>query len=181
MALLAGAAFLLHPLNTEAVTYIAGRGDPLHYFFMLASLVFFVKGRRWASLAFVPLALLSQEKAIILPFLIVLVAFTQRQKIKQAIIVSLPYFAITLVYGILRLTVLNFANTLNLYLAPNVYTEHISVRFYTFLHVLTEYARLLVAPVGHHMERGVPLHRSLFEWPVYAVAVLLAGLPLYDL
>lgn len=176
MALLAGAAFLLHPLNTEAVTYISGRGDPLHFFFMLVSLVLFARGRTRLALLFVPLALLSQEKAIILPFLILLVAFIQGGKIKQALLSSLPYFGITLIYGILRLTILNFANTLNLYLAPNIYTEHISIRFFTFLHVLADYVRLLVVPLGLHMERGVPLHQSLFEWPVWGVAILTAGL-----
>ena len=30
--------FLIHPLQTEAVTYIAGRSDPLHLFFLLLSL-----------------------------------------------------------------------------------------------------------------------------------------------
>lgn len=176
MALLAGAAFLLHPLNTEAVTYVSGRGDPLHYFFMLASLVLLLRNKKGLSLVLVPFALLSQEKAIILPFLVVLALWTQQKKIKPALIASLPYFGLTLVYGILRLTVLNFGSTLNLYLAPNVYTEHVAIRFYAFLHVLAEYARLLVAPVGLHMERGVTLHASFFEWPVWFVAMILAGL-----
>lgn len=180
LALLAAGAFLLHPLNTEAVTYISGRGDPLHYLFLLLMLVFFVKKRRIASLVMLPLALLSQEKAIIAPFLIMLVALYEiqgpfLQSFWRSFKKAIPYVAIVLVYGILRLTVLNFADTLNLYLAPNVYTQHISIRFYTFLHVLAEYVRLLVVPVGLHMERGVSLHASFFEWPVWGVGLILIG------
>src|SRR3989344_7328670 len=60
--------FLVHPIATEAVTYVSGRGDPLHLFFMLLALVMWWE-RALASWALLILALLSHEKAIIFPFL----------------------------------------------------------------------------------------------------------------
>ena len=97
IALLSAFFFLIHPLQTEAVTYISGRGDPLVVLFMLLSLLFFLKSKplnplrgstskyleveplstvskRWVwitgSLASLILALLSRETAIIFPFLL---------------------------------------------------------------------------------------------------------------
>jgi len=43
VAFLTAIFFLIHPLQTEAVTYIAGRGDPLSVFFILVSLLLFYK------------------------------------------------------------------------------------------------------------------------------------------
>ena len=168
VAVIVAILFAIHPLNTEAVAYIAGRGDPLHYFFMLASILLFLSNRHVLSLAMLPLALLSHEKAIILPFLILLVG----RNIKK----SLPYFAITLVYGILRLTVLDFGNTLDFYETSNVYSESFFVRMFTFLPVVAKYIGLLVVPVGLHMERSVTVYTSLFQWPVWGIAIVLVGL-----
>lgn len=42
-ALLAGLFFGVHPINTEAVTYIAGRADPLYLVFFLSSFILFLK------------------------------------------------------------------------------------------------------------------------------------------
>ena len=94
------------------------------------------------------------------------------QSFKKAI----PYFAVVFVYGILRLTVLNFANTLNFYNAENIYSSHLSVRVYTFFHALLVYYRLIFVPTGLHMERGVDIHTSLFQWPVWASILILMGL-----
>ena len=63
--------------------------------------------------------------------------------VKGAFKEALPYFGIVAVYGILRLTVLNFQNTLNFYTAPNPYSENLVYRLFTFMHVLVDYFRLL--------------------------------------
>src|SRR3989344_6331818 len=87
VAFLTSLIFLIHPLQTEAITYISGRGDALVTTFMLATLILFYRsettprlnlGRiqgltlnRVLSLVFLVLALLSRETAIIFPFLAV--------------------------------------------------------------------------------------------------------------
>ena len=210
IAFLTALLFLIHPLQTEAVAYISGRGDLLAAMFMLLALLFFYKSdfltsdvRKSEALSYNPfvgrtgfqilslvslvLALLSRETSIIFPFLAL--AFyvsvlslprsdlyptqgrTLIKSLKQGLSKTWPYFAIVLIYGILRLTSLNFANTLNFYSQQNVYSENLYVRMFTFLPILWEYLKLLIVPVGLHMERGAKVYTSLWQWPVW-IAVL---------
>ncbi len=193
IAFWASLLWLVHPLHTEAVTYIAGRGDPLNVFFMLLALGLFwraeTKKKGWFnglkifSLGFLILALLSRETAIIFPFLalVTYVAFLSREtfwrSVRHGILKIWPYVAVVVVYGLLRLTILNFENTLNFYTRANPYTESFLVRMYTFLAVLWTYAKLMVWPVGLHMERGATIFISFFSWPVMlSLAVLVLTL-----
>ncbi len=174
--------FLVHPLQTEAITYISGRGDPLYVFFSLVSLWLFirieegVKNKRlfiFLSLLSLVLGLLSREVAIVFPPLLVLfyVAFISKDKfwaaLKKAFVKTWPYFAVTIVYGILRLTVLNFINTLNFYTNHNVYADNLYVRIFTFFKVLSVYLGLLFAPVRLHMERGMDPQLTFWHLSVW--------------
>src|SRR3989338_8050468 len=87
--------------------------------------------------------------------------------LKKAFKEALPYFGLVFVYGILRLTVLNFQNILNFYATPNLYSENLLYRLFTFMHVLVDYFRLLLVPLGLHMERSMTVHTSLLQWPVW--------------
>ena len=197
VAFWASLLWLVHPLQTEAVTYISGRGDPLNVFFMLSALSLLVYkeknnlkafGYKVLPAVFLTFALLSRETAIVFPFLFMLfyVAFISRERFirsfKTAFIKTLPYFSIVFVYGILRLTVLNFDNTLNFYSKANPYTESFLVRMYTFLNVLLTYLKLLVLPLGQHMERNVTIYTYFFNWPVtgsFLIVIAVLGLILY--
>lgn len=187
-AFLVALIFAIHPLQTEAITYIAGRGDPLNVFWMLVSLLILRKlyerpdkKTRWYFLsgATLVLAILSRETAIIFPFLAMIyaVAFLETgrfwQTIRRAFIKTLPYFAIVFIYGILRLTVLNFENTLNFYAVSNPYTESFFVRMYTFMSILLSYAKLLIWPAGQHMERGATVFLTPWYWQVVIPIIVL--------
>lgn len=202
IAFLTALMFTIHPLNTEAVTYISGRGDLLAAFFMFLALFLWITDRqnspeagdtplrkhrksvKWKSLSLLVfiLAILSRETGIIFPFFLMVfyVAFLSKDKfiksVKKAFFEALPYFSVVLVYGILRLTVFNFQNTLNFYTAPNLYSENLSYRLFTFMHVLVDYFRLLFVPTGLHMERSVAVHTSLFQWPVWLGAVIVLSI-----
>lgn len=192
-AFLAALFFMLHPVQTEAVSYISGRGDLLVSFFMLLSLVLFwqaesrnLSWKNWRkplSLFLLVLALLSRETAIIFPLLVlaVYVSFLAPGKKFLAFIGTglkkiWPYFAVVIIYGILRLTILNFLNVLNFYAQPNIYSESLPVRLFTFAHSFWIYLKLLLAPVGLHMERSGWPHLSFFDWPVWFTFICLAGL-----
>jgi tetratricopeptide (TPR) repeat protein len=79
-ALLAALLFAVHPVQTEAVTYISGRSVSLMAFFYLGSLLAYLRGRDGngrfllyiASPALFLLAALSKEVALTLPFALVL-------------------------------------------------------------------------------------------------------------
>mgnify|MGYP001605559066 FL=1 len=213
VAFITALIFLIHPLQTEAVTYISGRGDLLVLFFMLLALWLFTKTNLWscdhqrfgnssevepplggstskyrnwylaASVLSVIIALLSRETAIIFPFLFMVfyIAFLSPissfwAAFKKSFILAIPYFAVVIAYGILRLTVLNFQNTLNFYAVANTYSESLAVRLFTFANVLLGYFKLLLVPTGLHMERGVTVYTSLFQWPVWPVFIGLLSL-----
>jgi len=194
LAFLTSLIFLIHPLQTEAVAYISGRGDLLVAFFMLLALLFFYKSettesairpdqkiedsrqsRNYSLLAIgsLVLGLLSRETGIIFPILALAfyVSVISNDKfvvsVKRGLIKTWPYFLVVFVYGILRLTVLNFQNTLNFDTIPNLYSENLHYRLFTFMHVLIDYFKLLFVPTDLHMERSMVVHTSLFQWPVW--------------
>ncbi len=76
----AALAFALHPVQTEAVTYVSGRSTSLMAMFYLASLVTYQKGRKTGSAVYVhlvspmlfALALMTKEIAVTLPFALLL-------------------------------------------------------------------------------------------------------------
>src|SRR3989338_8090661 len=137
------------------------------------------------SAIFLILALLSRETGIIFPALAlafyISVLSNQRffKSVWRGLISTWSYFAVVIVYGILRLTVLNFQNTLNFYTEPNIYSESLYVRLLTFLPILWEYVKLLFVPVGLHMERSAIVYTSLFQWPVWPVALIVLCIMYY--
>lgn len=190
-ALIAAVLFLVHPLQTEAVTYVAGRSDPLHLVFVLAALgAFWIAERRgvgwngWPrplSLVLFVAALASHERAIVLPFLLAVFAAafaaggagfvgTLRLGLQR----SIPYFGVAAAYFICRLTFLNFVNTLDFHSVPSVYSQNLHVRLFTFLHALLVYYRLMLFPTGLHYKRSIAVHTSFFDLGVWTSALLLA-------
>jgi hypothetical protein len=81
LALAAGALFLLHPIQTESVAYIASRSDVLCTMFSFAALLVFLHFREagigllesLGVLVLFALGVLSKEQAAVLPVLFVLV------------------------------------------------------------------------------------------------------------
>ncbi len=153
--------FLIHPIQTEAVAYASGRGDPLSFFFIILTLFLITfRKRKYYLLSFITLiaSLLSKEIALMSPGLIFLVfLFSEksfsRKTITNSIIQMLPYALIAGAYFILRITVLNFNNTLNFYNSANIYSSHLLVRLITFINLLPTYFGLLVFPKNLFMER----------------------------
>jgi len=179
--------FIIHPLQIEAVTYIAGRGDPLSAFFMLLAIWLFIKFESNQIISLIPIilmvfALLSRETAVILPFLltVIYVSFLSDGKfllfVKTGLVKLWPYYTLSGLYVVLRLTVLNFKNTLNFYSQVNAYSDNVIYRLYTFGAVLIEYFKLIFAPVGLHMEREMAVRTSIFQWPVWGAVIIVAGI-----
>ena len=84
-ALLGALVFALHPVQTEAVTYLSGRSTSLAALFALGSIVLWLQGedepdRHWlrlASLASFVAALLCKEYAVVVPLALLLCAATR--------------------------------------------------------------------------------------------------------
>lgn len=80
LAVIVGLLFLVHPINTEAVAWIAGRKDLLSGFFAVAVLLSYTRGEQkhdrrlyWLSLELFALALLSKASIVTLPALLLII------------------------------------------------------------------------------------------------------------
>ena len=166
--------FLVHPVQTEAVTYVSGLADPLSVFFIFLGLFFYLqflqKNKKvfyWLSVLSYPLALMSKETAIIMPILIFLVEWLYRRgehfSFAEIIKKYGPFIFFAAIYIILRLTVLNFQNTLNLYNEENLFTSRFDIRILTFLKTLPIYLGLIFYPISLHMERTIEIPTSLAD------------------
>lgn len=182
--------FALHPIQTQAVTYIAGRADPMYLVFALTSMILLIRHLNKKSnvsyifsvLLFIP-ALLSKESAMIMPLLMLLYFYTIPQytpeEKKKKIILLIPYFAILGLYILLRTTVLDFSKAAYATLALK--DEVIGIRFLTSCKAIFMYLRFLFLPAGFHMETHLPYARS-FDNPSTFLAFLgTIGLILFTL
>ena len=189
LSLLTTLFFLIHPLQTEAVTYVNSLGDSLSVFFILLGLNNYLFSRQsnstnsyWWSLVCFPLALMSKETAIVFPMLIALVEFFHNNtlsfkvRLKNAWRFVWPFLAIAVFYVLLRATILNFKNTFNLYNEANVFTSSVLNRIFTFFKILTTYVGLLFYPHNLHMERSMPMATSLFTTGVWQGALLFVAI-----
>lgn len=142
--------FVMHPVHTEAVTYISGRAGPLAALFMLITIILYIgqnpikTGINYVlMLLCYAISLLSMECAIVLPLLIMLyhIAFGYRAKPKA----FFGILAITLLYITLRVSVspaLHAKSTLVLAAIPG------------FFAAIVNYLRILILPLWLHMEYG---------------------------
>ncbi len=197
--------FLVHPLQTEAVTYISGRGDSLSAVFIFFSLFLFaksfdnsersvIKKRYFLSLFCFILALLSKETAMVTPFLMALLmlgfqekffkkAITRslkKERIKEILFLTIkiliPFFIILAIFVSLRLTILNFQNILNFWQFQNDYSQHVYVRIFTFFRAILTYLELIFLPLNLHMERYIPIETSFFTFSVFPGLFMFFGM-----
>ncbi|OIO13351.1 hypothetical protein COV53_02465 [Candidatus Gottesmanbacteria bacterium CG11_big_fil_rev_8_21_14_0_20_37_11] len=189
MAFLSSLFFIVHPIQSESIAYASGRTDPLYSFFLLSAILLFIsiladkityRFKYYLALSFFILSLLSKETAVILPLILILVYFTYIRKkeidLYHLLKISFPFFLIDFFYVFLRLTILNFSNTLNFYPASNTYSSSLLVRFYTFSNVFFTYLSILIYPKELIMFRNVPiinspLYPSVFAFILIAIVV----------
>jgi len=177
LSFLASILFVTHPIQTEAVSYISGMGDPLSALFMLLCFIFYIKqlqrknlGAYLLMLLSYALALLSKENAIILPALLLLYhySFKEKIKIKQFASVLAP----AVIYILLRVTVLRSS------LPAELHFTDLFRRIPGFFAAITDYTRLLLAPFSLHMEYGNGLF-NLAHPKAIAGILIVSLLPAY--
>ena len=172
IALISSSIYLIHPLHTEAVTYIAGRADPLMALFFLLSFYLYLRRKSALSCLSFVCALLSKEIAIMLPVILIFYGWVfeaaeDRKKKWQRYV---PYLAIVAVYAALRTTVLNFRHPVaDIPAGVGLYE-----RVLTSFRVFKEYFRLIILPFDLHMERVLVFSKSIFEPEVFISALILA-------
>lgn len=199
LALLSGLAFVSHPVQTEAVTYIWQRVESLTAFFYLLSLVLYVKYRLEeegnqqsskvhlslyyvASCVLACMAAMTKEVAVTLPATIILYEiiffgnFTRR--FKQVVLRAVPFLCLLIVVPILA--------KMSPVVTKNFLYESPPTRYYllTQTRAVATYLRLLVWPVQQNLDYDISLSQSLFEpgvvWStLLIISVVFIGIRFY--
>ena len=181
---LAPLLYVVHPLHTEAITYISGRADPMAGALLLGALccaLAFPANRNvvWSSIFFVA-ALLSKESATIYPFLLLLAVLVLRPVPKSdgvgttaqrsALLPLISAGVIVGVYGALRFTLLRFASR------GEGEASSLVQRMSEAGQAFALYIKLIFVPANLHMERtldGVPGWAAVVGW---ALIIALAAM-----
>ena len=177
VAFLAGVIFAVHPLLTESVTWISAVTYPQYAFFFMASLYFYIRAsedRKWtvASYVFFLLAMLSSEKAVSLPPVLVFLELSQgtfKKNWKRII----PYAVITAAIGGFLLTTVGSriqSFQKDYYISPQFYNpiEHIP-------YATTFYAQLFAFPKNltvYHSELSISIQEFLLRWLAFILSLI---------
>jgi tetratricopeptide (TPR) repeat protein len=172
LALAGSAAFLLHPVQTQAVAYIVSRSDVLCTLFLFASFLVFLHYRT-RRMGFVPslavlvlfgCAVLAKEQAAVLPALFVLTDIYWRDGTWwQAIRRNWKLYAPVAAGGVFGLFIIRqtlmTATTAGFGMKDLTWWDY----FLTQCRVLWMYIRLVVFPFGQNVDHDVPISRGLME------------------
>ncbi|MBA3065122.1 glycosyltransferase family 39 protein [bacterium] len=149
--------FGVHPVNTEAVTYISSRGEILFTLFgILTFLCFTYCGKnkiyRYISVVFFILSLLSKENAVILPaviFVYIFLVIDDKKAKFERLKLLLPHIFIALVYFAIRFFFIKTAASgpLSAIAAASFFE-----RLLTLPRIILTYISLLLFPYHLHME-----------------------------
>jgi len=196
IALFPALIFSAHPVQTEAVTYIAQRFTLLAAFFYLLSLVLYVRARLApgpsgyllfpASAICAVLAMITKENAFTLPFVVAIYEFIffegsikKRINYLLPILLTMPIIPLMIFFGGQGKGIDETMRTMGV-------SQGISRLDYllTQFRVIVTYIRLIFLPVGLNLDYDYPVFKSVFEPEVFASLVFLlsiAGVGVYIL
>jgi tetratricopeptide (TPR) repeat protein len=186
LPLFAGLLFVVHPLQTQAVTYVVQRLASLSTLWYLAALACYVSGRleqagRRRLLLFAlsflcgVLAFFTKQSAYTLPLVIVAIEFVffPLERRRTLLGLAAAFGAGLLLWGMLVFAAGYQALSPASLDAFTRETTDISRfgYFLTQLKVLWVYIRLFFWPVGLHLVHDVPLAQTVLSWSVIAAFV----------
>jgi protein O-mannosyl-transferase len=183
LSFFAAGLFLLHPAQTESVSYIASRSETLSVFFVLAAFVVFLY-RRTAVLS-VPRTLcilvlfaaagLSKEHTAVLPALFILTDYYWNFEFSPSVIWRnwKLYVPIAIGVGLASVRVLQILRnnpTAGFEMRDLTWSQY----FFTECRVIWDYVRLFFIPAGQNLDPDVAISRNLMSHgAVFALAGLL--------
>lgn len=183
----AAALFLVHPVNTEAVTYISQRSESLAALFYVAAVCLYIRGRLddqrrliyfCAAFASGLLATFSKETAVTLPLMIILVEWFFFKSGARAI---KPAGVLLVLFVLLVPSAFHF-NYQKILFTPYLSQSHVGdvltlpTYLLTQLNVFVTFLRLMFFPVGLNLDHDYPMAHSLLEPKTLFSFVFLLGL-----
>ncbi|MCB0726044.1 MAG: tetratricopeptide repeat protein [Ignavibacteriae bacterium] len=181
--------FAVHPIHTEAVSWVSGRTDSLVTLFFFASFLFYIEFTRESdgsrtekpgektikknylylglSLFFYVTGLLTKEMIVTMPVIILLYDLVYRKKdmdyIKENVINYVLFFGVTIIYLILRYSLLADIPERETYLY--FFGKDYTVVIGTMIKTIPVYFRLLFAPFPllYHYNGVIPDAKTLID------------------
>ena len=185
-ALFCALIFLVHPVQTQAVTYIVQRSTCLAGFFYLTALYFYLKARLgeksylWAIL-FAFLGMLTKPIIISLPVAVILCEicfFHFEKKIDARRTAAIIFLALPpLIIALFLFPIYTWPDKIKM--AGHTFTQ--PAYLLTEFNVLVTYIRLLFLPVNQNLDYDYKIVHSFFDFPTplsfsFLAALIVAGL-----
>ena len=173
--------FAVHPIHSEAINLVKNRAELLAFFFVLAALAFFLKGKNktgpgyllsWTgSLACFFLALASKETALVLPFLALLYlrVFRRDEGILSQGFQVLPMFVLMAGFAAFRIFLFDSPD------AEEVIPLGLAEHAVLIVKTIGVYVWMLILPINQTVEKLVPPHLYSLE-VIGGLAILTAAL-----
>ena len=168
LAIFAGALFLLHPLQTESVAYVASRSEVLSVLFYYSAFAVFLYSNRdsftlFRAVAIVALfgaAAATKEHTLTLPALIVLTDFFWHRGglRKNGALYALLALACA-AGGVVVWKILVASNTAGFGMADLSPASY----FFTQCRVVWTYVRMFFLPFGQNVDPDIPISKGLFD------------------
>ncbi len=172
LAFFAAGLFLLHPLQTESVSYIASRSETLSVFFVLAAYLVFLYRRDanagWRTavgvLALFGAAMLSKEHTAVFPAMLLLTDYYWNpgfkfEGIKRNWKLYLPIVAIGALGFAFVWRVLAGAVSAGFHLKDLTWYQY----FFSECRVIWDYVRLYLLPFGQNIDYDYPISHTIIE------------------
>jgi tetratricopeptide (TPR) repeat protein len=166
----AAVLFALHPLQTEAVTYVFARSSLLSTHFALWTVWLYQREQYAGSAAAFAVSLLAKEETVALPAFLLMLDFFERRRARFGYYAALAGIAAVAAARLFYLIVVSP-------LAPGVGRVRGVTTFDYLLtqgRVLWIYLRLMIAPVGLNLDHDVRFSTGLLTpWTTLAAALAL--------
>lgn len=189
-AVIAGTLFLIHPVQTEAVTFIVQRLTSLATMFCLISLLFYIKSvsllndMKLKHYAYYGLSLIScmaamktKEISFTFPAMLFLYEFMFFERtLKRRVFLLSPFF---LTFLIIPLSLIDFLAPMEKVLSDVGATMRVQTDmprldyFITQISVIATYVRLLFVPIHQNLDYDYPTYHSIFHPRVFISGLFL--------
>ena len=184
-AFIASLVFAIHPVQTEAVTWISSRPSVMFLFFFMLSFIFHIKNRKHVhtssnyilSIIFFTCSLFSKEMAITLPLVLMLYDFYfyKKENIKSRATYYFPYFLIAAFYVLARFSVLGVIAQRPEWWGGSFFTNMLIT-----LKAVAGYIGLLILPLDLKVGYAIDIPKPIFDPSLlYSITALLIVLFIY--